>query len=224
MGGKKRFKIRTWHFIILLVPLLFWAAFLLRSDHIKMTELRDAVLAADAEENDENIASSLKTLQEYTFKNIIINIVDDNGIKKVTFGTGVFYLEHQYYRAANAALEKAEAKMGSDSNPNGNIYAKAMSVCKPIAIANRWNWTSQGYIDCMLGEIAKYPATSNIEDTIIADLPSTELYRINYASPLWAPSLSGFVLLACAIIIVVIFIRFIIWCALCIAVIFLKNR
>ena len=94
MGGKKRFKIRTWHFIILLVPLLFWAAFLLRSDHIKMTELRDAVLAADAEENDEKIASSLKTLQEYTFKNIIINIVDDNGIKKVTFGTGVFYLEY----------------------------------------------------------------------------------------------------------------------------------
>ena len=44
--GRFKFKIKTWQLILVLVPLLFLDATLLRLDHIKMTELRDAVLAA----------------------------------------------------------------------------------------------------------------------------------------------------------------------------------
>lgn len=210
--GRFRFhKIKTWQLIIILLPMLFVDATLLRVDHIKMTELRDAVLEADKNENDEEILRTLEELKSFVFSNIIINVVDDNGNQKITFGTGPFYLEHQYIRAANKALEDAEKRITEDSNPNGNIYQAASNVCQSQAIANGWSWDDANYINCMMGEIQKYPAANEINDTIIASLPSTELYRKNYASPLWAPTLSGFMILLTLIVIVVIFIRGIVW-------------
>lgn len=217
----KLHKIKTWWLIALLVPLVFIDATLLRQDHIKMTELRDAVLAADEADDDAAIIQKLENLKDFVFHNIVINIVDDNGTQKVTFGTGPFYLEHQYIRAANAALEAAEANLTGDSNPNGNVYQMASDVCRPQAIASGWAWNNPNYINCMMSEIQKYPAADDIQDTIIAALPSTELYRHNYASPLWAPTLSGFMLLLTAIIIVVILIKVIIWLILRLSLLFL---
>ena len=110
--------------------------------------------------------------------------------------------------------------MRDDSNPNGNVYALASSVCQPQAIANGWSWNDANYINCMMSEIQKYPAADEIQDKIIASLPSTELYRKNYASPLWAPSLTGFMILATVIVIVVILIRGLIWIVLRLSLLF----
>lgn len=223
MGGKKRFSLKTWHLLLILPPLLFLAATLLRSDHLKMVELRDAVITADQSGDIATLEQSLKDLQDFTFNHIVINITEENGRTKVDFGTGVFYLEQQYYRAATKALEDAEAQLSSDTNPHGNIYSKATAVCQPQAIAHGWRWNSPAHIDCMLSELAKYPASSTIEDTIIADLPSPELYRISYASPLWAPTFSGIVILLSLLLIVVIFIHFLIWCIFNLALLFLGK-
>ena len=219
-GRIKFHKVKTWKLLLVLLPLFFVDATLLRIDHIKMTELRDAVLEADKNENDEEIAQSLEKLKDFVFSNIVINIVDDNGAQKITFGTGPFYLEHQYIRAANKALEEAEKKMTADENPNGNIYQMASEVCRPQAIANGWSWNDPNYINCMVGEIQKYPAADEINDTIAASLPSTELYRKNYASPIWAPTLTGLMLLITLIIIVVIFIRGVVWVFLRLSLLF----
>lgn len=221
-GRIKLHKIKTWWLIAFLIPLLFIDATLLRMDHIKMTELRDAVLTADENEDDEAIESALEELKNFVFSNIVINVVDDNGEQKVTFGTGPFYLEHQYIRAANKALAEAEAKMIDDSNPNGNIYAMASEVCKAQAIKNGWTWDNANFINCMVSEIQKYPAADDIQDTIIASLPSTELYRKNYASPIFVPTLTGFMLLITLIITVVIIIRFVIWIVLRLSLLFMK--
>ena len=72
-------KIKTWQLLVILVPLLFVDATLLRLDHIRMTELRDAVLTADANEDDEAIKQSLEELKKFVFSNMVINVVDDNG-------------------------------------------------------------------------------------------------------------------------------------------------
>lgn len=214
-------RLKTWQLLILLVPLLFVDATLLRLDHIHMTELRDAVLAADeAEESDEVIAEKLNALKDYTFNNMVINVVDDNGAQKVTFGTGPFYLEHTYIRAANKALQEAEAKFANDSNPNGNIYGMASEICRAQAIANGWSWDDANYINCMMSEIQKYPAANDIQSSIAASLPSTELYRHNYASPVWAPTLTGIMILITLVIIVVIFIRGVIWIILRLSLLF----
>lgn len=233
MGGKlKRVKIKTWMLLVALIPLFAVDATLLRLNHIKMTELRDAVLAVDAkiseneteaemEKTDKELEEALVKLKEFVFSHIVVNVVEENGIQRLTFGTGPFYLEHQYLRAANKALEEAEKNMASDNNPNGNIYGLAGEVCRPIAIANGWSWNSAGYINCMMSEIQKYPAADEIQDTIIAKLPSTELYRKNYASPIWAPTVTGFMILITLVVIVVIFIRFIIFIILRLSLLFI---
>ncbi|MBR2658923.1 hypothetical protein IKG28_02705 [Candidatus Saccharibacteria bacterium] len=217
MGGRikiKKFKIKTWQLLVILVPMLFIDATLMRQDHIKMTELRDAVMTADEAGNEEEIVENLTKLRQYVASNIVINIVDDNGAQKIMFGTGPFYLEHSYLKAANKALEEAEAKMSGDNNPYGNVYGQAGEVCRAQALQYGWTWDNVNFINCMLTEIGKYPAADEIQDTIIASLPSTELYRHNYASPIWAPTFTGFMLLFTLIIVVVIFIRMIIWVVL----------
>ena len=209
--GWMKFRLKTWQLLVMLVPLLFVDATLLRLNHLKMVELRDAVLQADEAEDDEEIARSLEELKKYVFSHMVINIVEDNGAQKITFGTGPFYLEHQYIRAANAALEAAEQSLASDANPHGNIYAAASAVCQPLAIANGWTWNDANYINCMMTEIQKYPAADELQSQMVANLPSTELYRKNYAAPVWAPTLTGFLILLTLFIIVVIFIRGVIW-------------
>lgn len=220
-GRLKLHKVKTWKLLLVLIPLLFIDATLLRIDHVRMTELRDAVLEADKNEDDEAVSEGLEELKNFVFSNIVINVVDDNGEQEVTFGTGPFYLEHQYIRAANKALEEAEKTIADDSNPNGNVYQMASEVCRPQAIANGWSWNDANYINCMVGEIQKYPAADEISDTIAASLPSTELYRKNYASPLWAPTFTGLMLLITLIVIVVIFIRGIVWVFLRLSLLFM---
>lgn len=218
---KQAARIKTWQLILILIPLLFITATLLRFDHIKMTELKTAVLEADAAGNDEETSKALEELKTYTFSHIIINVVEKNGSEKITFGTGPFYLENGYLRKTAAVLEEAE-KNASDQNPNGNVYAAAMSVCQPQAQRNGWAWNNPDYINCYMTEINKYPATERIEDTVAVSLPSTELYRYNFASPLWAPTPAGFMLLLCAFLILLILVKFIIWLFIRLAIVFVR--
>ena len=213
-------KVKTWVLFLVLVILLPVDATLLRKDHVRMTELRDTVLSADVEEDDEKLAAALIDLKEFVFSNIVVNVVEENGVQSLTFGTGPFYLEHQYIRVATKALEEAENSLVSDNNPNGNIYGKAGEVCRPLAIQNGWSWNNAEYINCMMTEIQKYPAADDIQDQIIAALPSTELFRKNYASPVWAPTVTGFALLATLVIIVVILVRIIVWIMLRLSLLF----
>ena len=233
MGGKREKHLRiylrklravkTWQLFLIFVLLVFVSATLLRLDHIKMTNLRAAVLAADREGNEIALASDLNALKDFTFSNIVVNIVDDNGSKKLEFGTGAFYLEQSYLTAASLALQAASELEIDDDNPNGNIYAAASAVCRPLAIAYGWLWNSPEYIACWQDELAKYPADTLNDGTIKVTLPSTELYRREFVSPIWAPTLAGFVVLATLILGVVIFIRLLIWLCLEITLIIMKN-
>lgn len=234
MGGKKsnhlrralrKFSgVRSWQLLLILIPLVFVTATLLRLDHLKMSELRRAVLEADAANDDSALQDNLLKLQNFVFSHIVVNVIENNGAQSIVFGTGPFYLENQYLRAANAAIEAAEEKLADDSNPNGNIYAAASAICRPLAIANGWAWNSPGYLDCWTSELAKYPASDELSPNLLAaDIPSTELFRYNYASPLWAPSWSGFAILACVIILIVVAVRLLIWCVLKLSLLFLGK-
>lgn len=234
MGGKKSNHlrkllrsfgaVRNWQLLLILIPLLFVTATLLRLDHIKMVELRDAVVAADVAGNDEEIAATLEKLHDFVLNHVIVNVVESNGIQSITLGTGTFYLENQYLRAANAAIERAESELVDDSNPNGNIYAAVGAVCRQQAIVNHWTWDNPGYLNCWTTELAKYPASDNFEANLTAKVPSTELYRVSFASPIWAPCWSGWAMLACAIILIIVKIRILIWLILKVALFFLKER
>ena len=124
MGGKKSNKIReflrkfktvrTWQLAVVLVPLAFLAATLLRFEHLRMTELRAAVLVADEAGDLEALEENLARLQDYTFSHMVINVTESNGVQEVTFGTGPFYLEYSYQRAAEAAIRAAEESLTDD--------------------------------------------------------------------------------------------------------------
>ena len=221
---KKSLSLKAWQLLLILVPLLFLSATLLRLDHLKMTSLRSEVLELDKKGNEEELVKKLNELKSFTSKNIVINIIEKKGLSKISFGTGPFYLENSYIKAAAEAIKKAEETATvDDSNPNGNIYAKASAVCRPLAIKNGWTWNSSEYISCFTEELGKYPALENSNDTFRAEIPSTELFRYEFSSPVWAPTFSGLVILIILVLSVVIFIRFLIWLILEISLILLKK-
>ena len=97
-----------------------------------------------------------------------------------------------------------------------------METCKPQAIRNGWGWNSPGYLNCMTGVINSYPSTDKLTTSLTADLPPTALYRYDFVSPIWTPSLSGITVLLCVVIIITIVIRLIIFAFLRLALLFLK--
>lgn len=206
-------RLKTWQIILVTILLLFVDATLLRIDHLKMVELRDAVLAADEEGNDELTVERLEELKKFTFSHIVVNIHEENGAQSLMFGTGPFYLEHQYNRAAEAAIE--EARAGLTDYDEQNVIGAASDECR--AKSSNWNQ----YAQCILSTVENHPSADHITDQITANIPSTELYRKNYASTIWAPCLSGFIILITLILLVIIIFRFLAWIFLSVAIMFI---
>lgn len=177
-----------------------------------MVELRKAVLVADEAEDDAKIDETLRALQEFTLKHIVFNIVEENGEQKIVFGTGPFYLEHQYLRQANVAIAKAKELAAQNVNTSENVYDKAAEVCDALGRQRGWSYDAN-YIGCMQSELAKYPASDKIAETPV-DIPSTELFRHDFASPLWYPCLSGIVILVTALLSVMLVVRILVWLGL----------
>jgi hypothetical protein len=203
-------RVRSWKLLLILIPLMFLTATLLRFDHLGMVELRDRVLEADEFGTDEEIVDALNALKRYTFSHIVFNVVEENGEERVVFGTGRFYLEYQYTKKAKEELAKAEAALENvGENPHGNIFRKASDVCDALGKKYGWGYTKP-YIDCMQTELAKFPVMDEIEDFIRAMIPPTALYRQEFASPIWYPSLAGIAILFSILLVVVIIIRFLI--------------
>lgn len=224
MGGLSKLRLSSWKIALILALLSFLAATLLRFDHIRMTELRDAVMAADAENNDEKIEETLKELHAFTLKHVVFNTVQENGVEKITFGTGPFYLENQYLRKANEAIVKAKEEIEKNSsNPNGNIYKKVADICDAKSRANGWGFNAL-YIQCFQDELAKYPEEETMDAYGAAILPSTELFRYEYSSPLWYPCGSGIVMLICFILVIILVLRFFIWLLIHFAYVFTSHR
>lgn len=234
MGGKKSNHVRrllrnfgavrNWQLVLILIPLLFVTATLLRLDHLRMAELRDTVIAADEIGDETALQESLQALQKFTLTHVVVNVIERNGVQRLTFGTGPFYLEGQYLRAANTAIAEAESQLANDANPNGNIYAAVSAICRPQAIANGWAWNSPGYLNCWTSELAKYPASDELNSQLTANIPSTELFRYEFVSPIWAPSWSGWAILACLVIMIIVIIRLVIWCVLQVFLLFLRKH
>jgi energy-coupling factor transporter transmembrane protein EcfT len=223
----KIFHISTWKLILVLILLVFLGATFLRFDHIKMSELREAVLAADEKEDNERILASLNELRNFTLKHIIFNILEENGRQSVIFGTGPFYPENLYIHDAKEAIAKQQAEIEekgiTDQNPNGNIFAKVAKICDGRARTYGWPYYDRRYLDCYTNELAKYPSSASLTTELEAVLPNTEDYRYDIASPIWYPCLSGAVILIAIILAFWIVFRIIFWVISTIALFILNH-
>ena len=176
-------RVKTWQLLILLFLMLFVTATFLRLDNIGMDRIRKAVLAADKAGNDMTIQSRLYDLQRYSATHMNAD-------------TGVFYLENEYKREAQRRVDTAKTY----TNPNGNIYAKAESVCRP-----QFTVWSEAYVQCFADQLAKYPPSANPSANVT--LPDVSLYRYSYESPLWAPGFTGWAAVICLAIAIMIVAR-----------------
>ncbi len=150
-----------------------------------MIQRRDAVLAADKTGNTETILSRLYELQRYSAMHM-------------NSDTGPFYLEQQYRRDAQKAVDAAK----DDNNPNGNINVKAEAVCRP-----QYTVWSPAYVQCFTDELSKYPPSPDPTQNVA--LPSPTLYRHDFISPLWSPDFAGWAIMVCIVILLMILARLI---------------
>ncbi|HZJ34822.1 MAG TPA: hypothetical protein VFD55_02285 [Candidatus Angelobacter sp.] len=178
-------RVKTWQLVVLLIFMSFVSATFLRLNNIGMVERREAVINADSIGDDEITQVRLYDLQRYVSAHMNTNM-----------GKGV-YLESAYNRDYNTLLEK----VSNDSNSNGNIYKKAQEICAP-----QFSVYSSSYLQCTLNELAKYPASSNLIDSVSLS-PNTYLHA--FYSPLWSSDFAGWSLLVCAVILIMIIARLI---------------
>lgn len=178
-------QVHTWQLFVLLIIAAFVAATFLRLNNIGMVQRRDAVLASDTSGDNTTTVNRLYDLQRFTASHMNAN-------------TGGFYLEDQYKRD----VAKSVSRASSDTSPYGNINATVDHLCR-----SRFSSYSQAWVQCFAEELGKYPPAPDPADT--AKLPSTDLYRYNFASPYWSPDFAGWSVLTCGVIALMILIRLI---------------
>ncbi|MBQ3441393.1 hypothetical protein IJG27_03755 [Candidatus Saccharibacteria bacterium] len=221
---KKIPKVKTWQLVLILIPMSFISATLLRFDHLKMIDLKNAVISADESGDEQRTKDALNELKKFVESHNILNIEEKNGNFVLYFGSGEIYLAKTYERTATAMKIRAQEEAGVYANPNGNIYAQAMAVCQPLAHQYGWSWDTPEHIACYQQELSKYPTTETIEDEIKVDLPSTSLYRYDFISPIFTFTPSGIFVVLTIILTIVIIVRFFLWLAFKIAVKFSSRK
>ena len=173
--------VKTWQLVLILLVMLFLAATLLRLNNVGMVQRRNAVVAADKHGEIENIHARLYDLQRYSAGHMNAD-------------TNTFYLQEQYNRDAQKALDAAQA-----ANPGSNANAEAERVCKP-----QFSGYSTAYLQCFLRELEKYPTSDTLPSV---KMPNPALYQYNFVSPLWSPDFAGFAVLICLLLALSIFLR-----------------
>ncbi|MEP7204960.1 MAG: hypothetical protein ABI716_02085 [Candidatus Saccharibacteria bacterium] len=192
MADKRRIKrdikelqrVKTWQLVILLILACFVAATFLRLNNIGMTQRRSAVLAADESNDNAVTINRLYDLQRFVSAHM-----------NTDMGKGL-YLEPSYKRDVQSAYDRAS----QSSNPNGNIYKKAQEVCAP-----QFTRYSTAYLQCTTGELAKYPAASDLVNSV--KLPLADSYLHVFVSPGWSSDFAGWSVVVCLVIGLMIAVR-----------------
>jgi len=152
------------------------SATFLRLNNIGMVERRKAVLDADKVGNSEITQNRLYDLQRYVTSHM-----------NTDMGKGI-YLEDSYKRDVQTAYTKASTE--------NNIYKKAQEVCAP-----QFSSWSQAYVQCTIGELAKYPANDNLK------MPKADAYLHVFVSPIISFDFAGLSVLICIVILTMIMVR-----------------
>ncbi|HET8690101.1 MAG TPA: hypothetical protein VFL81_01575 [Candidatus Saccharimonadales bacterium] len=177
-------KLKTWQLVVILLLLSLVAATFLRMNNLNMVERRDAVVAADKKGDKSAIKSSLSELQSYVSHHMNTDL-----------GQGI-YLTSSYDRDRAAAIAKAQS-----SKDAGAAYRQADQECKQRFTGGVSSFRND-YVQCVVNKTASLKSAS---DTL--KLPKSELYRYDFASPLWSPDLAGLFAALAALTLLIIVVR-----------------
>lgn len=167
-------RIKVWQLVILLIVFSVASVELLRQNNLNMIERRNLVKMADEQGDDEQTAQALASLQSYIYSHMNTSM-GDRGV----------YLEHTYQRAYEQAVQEGM----KDDSVSRNLYNSADEACQ--AVFNK-TYSFPAYTQCVAEKLADQDSNDPLASV---KTPSVDLYRYNFASPLWTPDIAGFVVL-----------------------------
>ncbi len=185
-------QVKTWQLCVLLVIGVVLSLSFLRLNNLGMDARRTVVQQADKKADKDATRLALVELQRYVSSHM-----------NTSLGPNGFYLEHQYNRDKQSALNSATL----DSNPNSAVYQQASIECR-----NRFQGGVSSFRNDYVACVAERVKTLSPSDDLTSGLklPKAESYRYDFASPKWSPDLAGFSVLFCLIVTSVIVIRIIV--------------
>lgn len=179
---KRLGQVKTWQLVILLIIASLLCATFLRLNNIGMVERRTAVLAADKRGDQTALINNLSALQRYSSTHM-------------NAASGAVYLEGIY----KIEVERRVTEARNSNTVDKDALAKADATCRA-----QFPGYSQAYVQCNASEQAKYQGSSSLQSLTF---PNPELYRHDFASPVWSPDFAGFSLLICLLLTGVIIAR-----------------
>ena len=186
-------QVKTWQLVILLLMSAFVSATFLRLNNVGMIERREAVNAADIEDDRATLERRLYDLQIYVSEHM-------------NASPGRIALDKTYERD-NQQRKDDYAKSVADQ-PQGDVYQQAEAVCGPQARAQGWRWPDARYTNCLDTELSKHPGATEMSNDF-KPLPSEPYYQ-TFVSPLWSPDFAGWSVVITGVIALIIVIRMIV--------------
>ncbi|HWZ65211.1 MAG TPA: hypothetical protein VNX65_00255 [Patescibacteria group bacterium] len=174
-------KLRLWQLVLLFILMVGLSISFLRQNNLEMVRLRDAVKTSDA--NGGDVRATLVNLQRYV-----------NGHMNTEMGRGI-YLDNTYQQAYNRALQSA----AGNNSPDSAAYQQADLNCRKVFTASS---SFQAYVQCVTDKVS---ASGPAKDPLaVFKPPPTDLFKYNFASPIWSPDPAGFAVLAALILFIFI--------------------
>ncbi|HVS58735.1 MAG TPA: hypothetical protein VHD60_03275 [Candidatus Saccharimonadales bacterium] len=175
--------VKPWYFLGLGVLSIMVAILAMRSNYTHMTQLRDAVYAAD--KSGQGVTLALQDLQHYVTHHMNTNLATPNGVYPP------IQLKYTYDRLVQAHSEQ----IVKHDAQNAQVYADAQTYCDSIT------YTSTTRTDCLQQYVNAHGVKSTVQLQTIPD----SLYKFDFASPRWSPDLAGWSWVA-AVIALVLFV------------------
>ncbi|HET7630243.1 MAG TPA: hypothetical protein VFK03_02615 [Candidatus Saccharimonadales bacterium] len=177
-------RVKTWQLVVILLLVSLLAVIFLRMNNLGMIDRRDAVVAADKKGDQAAIKSSLVDLRDYVSHHMNTDL-----------GPGV-YLTQSYDRDRAAAIAAAQA-----SKDGGQAYRQADQECKQRFTGGVSSFRND-YVQCVINKTAGLKTGQSK-----LKLPQSELYRYDFASPIWSLDLAGLFVALAALLVAIIVIR-----------------
>lgn len=174
-------KVKRSSLIILLVAFIASSAvsiYALRTNNIKMTQLKQQLFIAD--ENNTDVNEALNNLRSFVYGHMNTNLQSGNGREEP------IQLVHSYNRAVAAAQAQAVALGTGQAN---KVYSDAQRECEKTNLIITERITCiQNYVSSHAGGITQI------------NTPPKEAFVFDFATPIWSPDLAGWSLVITAIL------------------------
>lgn len=171
-------KVRLFYLVILIAVGAGVSILALRHNNLRAIELREVVIQADKQNGD--VETPLRQLREFTYGHMHSGLAAPDPPVQ---------LKYHYERLV--AAEEAKVK-----SANAELYTAAQRQCEAQIPSGR----SLGRIECIQAYVTARgvaPAKSIPDD----------LYKFDFAAPLWSPDLAGWSIVMTTLLVIVLLVR-----------------